>query len=78
MCVCGMTRAAIDLGHALILVSMRNLNSNSLFLQLCLRVKGRSLGASLGAQMLKSLPTMQETWVRSLRQEDPLEKEMTT
>ena len=78
MCVCGMTRAAIDLGHALILVSMRNLNSNSLFLQLCLKVKGRSLGASLGAQMLKSLPTMQETWVRSLRQEDPLEKEMTT
>ena len=78
MCVCGMTRAAIDLGHALILVSMRNLNSNSLFLQLCLRVKGRSLGASLGAQMLKSLPTMQETWVRSLRQEDPLEKEMAT
>ena len=28
------------------------------------------------AQRLKCLPTMQETWVRSLGQEDPLEKEM--
>ena len=28
------------------------------------------------AQMVKRLPTMQETWVRSLGQEDPLEKEM--
>ena len=26
--------------------------------------------------MVKSLPAMQETWVRSLGQEDPLEKEM--
>ena len=28
--------------------------------------------------MVKSLPTMQETWVPSLGQEDPLEKEMAT
>ena len=28
--------------------------------------------------MLKSLPPMRETWVRSLGQEDPLEKEMAT
>ena len=28
------------------------------------------------AQMVKNLPTMQETWVQSLGQEDPLEKEM--
>ena len=28
------------------------------------------------AQLVKSLPAMQETWVRSLGQEDPLEKEM--
>ena len=34
--------------------------------------------ASVVAQMVKSLPAMQETWVRSLGQEDPLEKEMTT
>ena len=34
--------------------------------------------ASLVAQRLKRLPAMRETWVRSLGQEDPLEKEMTT
>ena len=30
------------------------------------------------AQTVKNLPTMQETWVRSLSQEDPLEKGMAT
>ena len=30
------------------------------------------------AQTVKHLPTMQETWVRSLGREDPLEKEMAT
>ena len=30
--------------------------------------------ASLPAQMVKNLPAVQETWVRSLGQEDPLEK----
>ena len=34
--------------------------------------------ASLVAQMVKCLPTMQETLVRSLGQEDPLEKETAT
>ena len=34
--------------------------------------------ASLVAQMVKNLPAMQETWVRSPGREDPLEKEMTT
>ena len=33
---------------------------------------------SLVAQMVKRLSTMQETWVRSLGWEDPLEKEMAT
>ena len=33
---------------------------------------------SLVAQAVKSLPSMRETWVRSLSQEDPLEKEMAT
>ena len=28
--------------------------------------------------MVKNLPTMQETWVQSLGQEDPLEKGMAT
>ena len=32
--------------------------------------------ASLMAQMVKNLPAMWETWVRSLGQEDPLEKGM--
>ena len=36
------------------------------------------LRASLVAQMVKSLPVMLETWVLSLGQEDPLEKEMAT
>ena len=34
--------------------------------------------ASLVAQRLKHLPAMWETWVRSLGQEDALEKEMAT
>ena len=34
--------------------------------------------ASLVAQMVKNLPAMQETWVGSLGQEDPLEKGMAT
>ena len=38
----------------------------------------RGEDASLVAQRLKRLPAMQETWVRSLGQEDPLEKEMAT
>lgn len=42
VCECGMTGAASNLRHALILVSMRNLNS--LLLQLYLREKGESLG----------------------------------
>ena len=34
--------------------------------------------ASLVAQMVKHLPAMRETWVRSLGWEDPLEKKMAT
>ena len=34
--------------------------------------------ASLVAQRIKRLPSMQETWVRSLGWENPLEKEMAT
>ena len=30
------------------------------------------------AQQVENLPVMQETWVRSLGQEDPLEEEMAT
>ena len=31
-----------------------------------------------GGSLLKNTPAMQETWVQSLSQEDPLEKEMAT
>ena len=37
-----------------------------------------SLKSSLVAQMTKNSPAMQETWVWSRSQEDPLEKEMAT
>ena len=37
-----------------------------------------NIGASLVAQTVKNPSTMQETWVRSLGQKDPLEKEMAT
>ena len=43
----------------------------------CQQVKRKS-GASLVAQKVKNLPTMHETWVSSLGQEDPLEKGMAT
>ena len=36
----------------------------------------KELWTSLVAQMVKRLSTMQETWVRSLGRDDPLEKEM--
>ena len=36
----------------------------------------QSMRTSLVSQMVKHLFTMWETWVRSLGQEDPLEKEM--
>ena len=32
------------------------------------------LGVSLVAQMVKNLPAVQETWVQTLGQEDPVEK----
>ena len=49
---------------------------NNLFLVLALF--NSVLPTSLVAQTVKCLPTMQETWVRSLGWEDPLGKEMTT
>ena len=38
----------------------------------------KQAGTSLVAQTVKHLSTMRETWVRSLGQEDSLEKEMAT
>ena len=48
-----------------------------------LRLRQPDLGchhtqATLIAQLVKNLPAVQKTWVRSLGREDPLEKEMAT
>ena len=47
-------------------------------LLLLLQVKNVAHVASLVAQMVKNPPAMQETWIRSLGWEDPLEKGMAT
>ena len=40
------------------------------------RLISKICGASLMVRMIKNLPTMQDTLLRSLGWEDPLEKEM--
>ena len=42
------------------------------------RERYTQLRASMVAQMIKNLPAMQETWIRSLGWEDPLEEGMAT
>ena len=56
---------------------VHNTRGNGLFLQVA-ENSGSILTSSLVAQMVKRLPTVQETWVQSLGREDPLEKEMAT
>ena len=48
------------------------------YLKYTFTVTFRLTFASVVAQRLKRLPAMWKTWVRSLGQEDPLEKEMAT
>ena len=55
-----------------------SLISSSSFLVVSLEFSMYNIRASLVAQRLKRLPAMQETRVRSLGWEDPLEKEMAT
>ena len=43
-----------------------------------LKIQSISQWASPVTQMLKNLPAVQETWIRYLGQEDPLDKEMAT
>ena len=45
---------------------------------MCLMCVSSTRGSSLVAQMVKNLPAVQENWVQSLGQEDPLEKGMAT
>ena len=47
------------------------------FLLLFIEILKLALVASLMAQMVKNLLAMQETWVQSLGQKDPLQKGMT-
>ena len=49
--------------------------------QVFIRSNEKSFGArseEIGASLVKALPAMLETWVRSLGQEDPLEEGMAT
>ena len=50
------------------------LNGNRSLTRLELQKNMIIIWASLVAQMVKNLPAMRETWVRSLGWEDPLEK----
>ena len=59
-------------------MSVGSSDSADMQLQLKFRIQLKAQGASLVAQTVKNLPTMLETWVRSLGQEDPLEKELAT
>ena len=47
-------------------------------MSLLFNMLSRLILASLVAQMVKHLPTMQETWVQSLGREDALKKGMAT
>ena len=56
-----------------------NIVFNNMFIGIAYRYNiYNNIRASLMAQMVKNLPAIQETWVQSPGQEDPLEKEMST
>ena len=57
---------------------MKKINGYILFQNLtnCILQIDTVYSMSVVAQTVKNLPAMQETWVRSLGQEDPLEKGM--
>ena len=61
-----MWNARLDESQIRIKIARRNINNF------------RYAGASLVALRVKCLPTMRETWIRYLGQEDRLEKEMAT
>ena len=63
--------------HFITTVSRVNLDCTPV-IYIILYINYTSIVASLVAQAVKRLPTVWETWVRSLGWEDPLEKEMAT
>ena len=48
------------------------------YITICKIDNQREFAVCLVAQVIKNLPAVQETWVQSLGQEDPLGKEMAT
>ena len=65
-------------GHDQATEQPQNIHNIKFTILVMLSVWFSSIGTSLVAQMVKRLPTMRETRVQSLGQEDPLEKEMAT
>ena len=61
-------------GHGSSGLGRRDLLAQVLLKEITISPTIESAGISLVAQMVKHLPAVQETWVRSLGQEDPLEK----
>ena len=68
----GIKPAGLSFGMGSATLSSYLLNFNLILLNI------KEAQASLVAQMVKNLPAVQETQVRSLGQEDPLEKERAT
>ena len=56
----------------------KTISCNKWHLRYYILIPTTNYRTSLIAQWVKNLPAMQETWVQSLGQEDPLEKEMAT
>ena len=67
-------KCLVDLGNLISLCAC--LNTVNIDIVMCTSVT--VFRASLVAQLVKNLPAVQETRVRSLSWEDPLEKEMAT
>ena len=73
-----LTNTHTELINNVVLVLGLQKSGSVMHIFLCIYMHLFFLWASLVAQTVKHLPTMQETWVRSLNREDPLEKEMAT
>ena len=65
-------------GRCFIIWATRDVHLISLIAVSLFRTSVSSWAASLLAQRVKNLPAMQETWIWSLGQENPLEKGMAT
>ena len=59
-------------------LSIAHTHSSSFLKSFSLQIPVLFNGTNMVAQKVKHLPAVQETWVRFLDQEDPLEKEMAT